>query len=104
VPFTDPNHAVPAGLSTEQFVLRPITADDAELDHGAVMETREHLRSWEQSTWPEDDFTVEANRKDLADLEQRPSSIVRSRTPSSTRTAPNAWAASTSFPPAPRSS
>jgi hypothetical protein len=71
VPLTDPDEPVRAGLRTEQFVLRPITADDADLDHAAVMETREHLRLWEQSTWPEDDFTVEADRKDLVDLEQR---------------------------------
>jgi hypothetical protein len=58
-------------LRTEEFVLRPIGADDAELDHAAVVETREHLRSWQQSEWPEDDFTVEANRQDLLDLERR---------------------------------
>lgn len=69
--FTDPNEPVPPGLWTDEFVLRPIAADDAELDHAAVMETREYLRLWEQSTWPDDDFTVEANRKDLVDLEQR---------------------------------
>jgi hypothetical protein len=71
VSFTDPNEAVPAELRTEEFVLRPIVADDAELDHAAVMETREDLRLWEQSTWPADDFTVEANRKDLVNLERR---------------------------------
>lgn len=69
--FTDPNEPVPAGLRTDEFVLRPIRADDAERDYRAVMETREHLRSWEQSAWPEDDFTVDANREDLAGLEQR---------------------------------
>lgn len=69
--FTDPNQLVPAGLSTEEFVLRPILAEDAELDHAAVMETREHLRLWRQSTWPEDDFTVEENRKDLVDMQER---------------------------------
>lgn len=58
-------------LRTSEFVLRPITAHDAAMDHDALMETREHLRLWEQSSWPEDDFTVEANRADLADLEQR---------------------------------
>jgi hypothetical protein len=47
---------VPAGLRTAEFVLRPIVADDAEKDHAAVMETREDLRLWEQSTWPEEDF------------------------------------------------
>lgn len=35
------------------------------------METRVDLRTWEQSSWPSDDFTVEENRQDLADLEQR---------------------------------
>jgi hypothetical protein len=62
---------VPDGLRTAEFVLRPIVADDAEKDHAAVMETREDLRLWEQSTWPEEDFTVEANRADLVGLEER---------------------------------
>lgn len=59
---------VPGSLRTDAFVLRPITAADAELDYAAVMESREYLRSWEQSTWPEDDFTVAANREDLEKL------------------------------------
>lgn len=71
MPFTDSTGPVPAELRTEEFALRPIVAADAEMDHAAVMEAREHLRSWRQSTWPEDDFTVEANRTDLVDLEQR---------------------------------
>jgi hypothetical protein len=62
---------VPTGLRTDEFVVRPITADDAERDYAALMETREHLRLWEQSTWPADDFTVEANREDLVGLERR---------------------------------
>lgn len=61
----------PAGLTTDTFVLRPITAADAERDHAAVMESRELLRVWEQSTWPTDDFTVADNRADLAELELR---------------------------------
>lgn len=71
MPFTDATEPVPAELKSEEFALRPIVADDAEMDYAAVMETREHLRLWRQSTWPEDDFTVEANRKDLIDLEER---------------------------------
>ena len=51
--------------------MRPIVADDAAMDYAAVIETREYLRLWQQSAWPEDDFTVEANRKDLVDLEER---------------------------------
>ena len=62
---------VPTELRTAEFALRPIVIDDAALDHAAVMETREDLRLWEQSTWPADDFTVEANRDDLAEAERR---------------------------------
>lgn len=59
----------PARLQTDEFVLRPITAADAALDYAAVMESRDYLRLWEQSTWPADDFTVEADRTDLEKLE-----------------------------------
>jgi RimJ/RimL family protein N-acetyltransferase len=69
--FRDPSTPVPAGLETDEFVLRPIVADDAAIDHAAVMESREYLRLWEQSAWPEDDFTVEANREDLLRMEER---------------------------------
>ncbi len=62
---------IPDGLSTEEFTLRPILATDAELDYAAVMESKDYLRTWEQTTWPEDDFTVAANRADLENLEQR---------------------------------
>lgn len=71
MPFSDSTEPVPAELKTEEFALRPIVADDTEMDYAAVMETRAYLRLWRQSTWPEDDFTVEENRKDLIDLEQR---------------------------------
>lgn len=60
-----------SGLTTDEFVLRPILATDAELDYVAVMESRDYLRTWEQTTWPEDDFTVDGNRADLEGLEQR---------------------------------
>ncbi|TDC48175.1 N-acetyltransferase [Jiangella ureilytica] len=61
----------PGGLTTDEFVLRPILATDAELDYAAVMESRDYLRTWEQSSWPADDFTVAANREDLEKLERR---------------------------------
>ena len=56
---------VPAGLDHDDFILRPLLATDDVLDHAAVMDTREQLRLWEQSTWPADDFTVASNREDL---------------------------------------
>jgi hypothetical protein len=46
-------------------------AEDAEMDYAAVMESKEYLRTWEQSSWPADDFTVAANREDLEKLERR---------------------------------
>lgn len=70
-PFGDQGRPVPAELRTTEFTLRPIVAADAASDYEAVMETRAQLRLWEQSSWPEDDFTVEANREDLVGLEQR---------------------------------
>lgn len=71
MPFNGSTESVPAGLKTDKFVLRPIVVGDVEMDYAAVMETRESLRRWQQSTWPADDFTIEANRKDLVDLEER---------------------------------
>lgn len=68
--LVDPRRNLPAGLTTDEFFLRPILASDAARDHEAVMETQADLRVWEQSSWPEDDFTVDANRADLADLER----------------------------------
>jgi hypothetical protein len=71
VPFGELDEPVPTKLTKDEFVLRPIRADDAEWDYDAVMETREFLRKWQQSPWPEDDFTVDANRADLVALEER---------------------------------
>lgn len=69
--FEQMNLSVPEGLTSDHFILRPIVGDDAELDYAAVMESKEYLRPWEQTGWPEDDFTVDANRKDLEGLERR---------------------------------
>lgn len=52
-------------------MLRPLLSSDAQLDFDAVIESREFLRKWEQSTWPADDFTVEANREDLLKHERQ---------------------------------
>lgn len=67
----EPNAAIPQHLWAEDFLLRPITVQDAPADYAAVMETRDELRRWEQSSWPPEDFTVQANRDDLADLQHR---------------------------------
>ena len=69
--FDDDDFRAPAGLRTDEFLLRPIRVSDAELDYEAVMESKAFLRRWEQSSWPADDFTVDANRDDLVTLERR---------------------------------
>ena len=69
--FSNDDFSAPAELRTSEFFLRPILASDAALDYEAVMESKEYLRPWEQSGWPADDFTVEANREDLRKLERR---------------------------------
>lgn len=70
MPFS-PDLRAPTRLDTGAAVLRPITVADAELDYAAVMESRVELRLWQQSSWPADDFTVEENRHDLEEMEQR---------------------------------
>lgn len=71
MPFEKMEFDVPARLTAGDFILRPITAEDAELDFAAVMESKDFLRGWEQTGWPADDFTVAGNRKDLEKLERR---------------------------------
>jgi hypothetical protein len=69
--FESDSFRVPEELQTEEFLLRPLRESDAELDYYAVMESREFLRVWEQSTWPADDFTLESNRADLVRHERQ---------------------------------
>lgn len=69
--FYDPAADIPSDLRTGRFYLRPLTTADSELDYEAVMETRASLRLWEQSSWPEDHFTVADNRADLAEMQER---------------------------------
>jgi len=48
------------------FALVPQETSHVEADYEAVMSCREHLRAWSMSEWPEDGFTLEQNRADLA--------------------------------------
>lgn len=59
--------SVPAGLRTDEFVLRMLAATDVALDYDAVMASKDilHLRSG--GSWPRDGFTLAEN---LADLQQ----------------------------------
>ena len=56
------------GFVGDGFVVRPLVPADVELDHAAVMASREFLYHWEQEPpYPPEDFSVADN---LADLEQ----------------------------------
>lgn len=70
VPF-DSNLSIPDSLVTEEVLLRPIRTTDAELDYEAVMASSGFLRTWEQTGWPKDGFTVQENREDVAGLVAR---------------------------------
>lgn len=59
------NFAPPSQFVAHDFVLFMTDVRYAIPDHDAVMKSRESLRVYSQSPWPEDDFTVEQNRADL---------------------------------------
>jgi hypothetical protein len=65
---------VPTRLETAEFVIHRQRISDHQLDYLAVMDSKETLREWSDSEWPEDDFTLEQNTKDIlghiADHEQ----------------------------------
>jgi hypothetical protein len=63
--FGDETITIPDGIVTNEFLIQPLLATDVELDYAAVMESKEILRKWEQSSWPEDNFTLADNLKDL---------------------------------------
>jgi hypothetical protein len=57
---------VPIRLETAEFVIHRQRISDHQLDYLAVMDSKETLREWSDSEWPEDDFTLEQNAEDIA--------------------------------------
>jgi len=65
--LTLPRGGVPAPPACPpDFTLVPQAPSHVDADYEAVMSCRRHLRAWSMSEWPEDDFTLEQNREDLA--------------------------------------
>lgn len=56
----------PETLTTSTFRIFPTNNDFFQSDFEAVMANKEMLREWSQSSWPEDDFTLQQNFDDLA--------------------------------------
>ena len=70
--FVPEGFRVPERLVTDNFVIRPLRAADAELDYRAVMDSRERLLGvfGPDSDWPAPDLTLEADRRALANHER----------------------------------
>jgi hypothetical protein len=68
--FYPDGEAVPIEWRTNDLWLRVLRPDVTDLDYAALMESRARLRRWSVSSWPADDFTLEANRTDLIGHEQ----------------------------------
>ena len=66
MPFHPSTAPVPAGFTDGSFRVLPIGPAMSEADLEAVLASREGLRIWSDSEWPEDDFSLEANTEDLA--------------------------------------
>lgn len=64
--FYPPNAPIPAGLTTDEFILEPLTTEHVHLDHAALMESVAMLRAWSGGDWPTHAFTVAQNYQDLA--------------------------------------
>jgi RimJ/RimL family protein N-acetyltransferase len=58
---------VPIRLKTADFVVHRQRISDNELDFDAVVSSKQILREWSDSEWPEDDFTLEQNAQDIAE-------------------------------------
>jgi RimJ/RimL family protein N-acetyltransferase len=67
--FYPDDATVPDELRTDEFLLRPPRAADADLDYEAVMATQETLRRFSGGRWPRSDFTLEENLVDLQEHE-----------------------------------
>lgn len=66
--FYPPNAPVPETFQTAEFTLRPLTPAHVELDHAALMTSKEMLRLWAghpEGGWPHEDFSVEDNMDDM---------------------------------------
>ena len=63
--FLSKNVQVPKGFQTDTFVIEPLTELHVLLDYKAVVESRDFLQRWSQSSWPTMNFTMEENLVDL---------------------------------------
>jgi hypothetical protein len=63
--FYPTNAFVPASLTTDEFLVRPLRATDVEMDYDAVISSRAELWLRNDGEWPREGFTLEENLADL---------------------------------------
>ena len=69
--FKDQGIEPAAGFTGDGFIVRALLPSDVELDHEAVMSSREFLYHWEQDPpYPPEDFTVDDNLEDLEQMDE----------------------------------
>ncbi len=69
--FVPPDFNLPVVYEHARFRLRPIRQTDAQLDFEAVVSSAQRLRIQFDGSWPDDDFSIEENRNQLAIHEQQ---------------------------------
>lgn len=64
--FVPLDFTAPSDFTTEDFYIRPISGEDAELDYPAVMSSIEHIKQIMGSrNWPTEQLSLEEDRNDL---------------------------------------
>ncbi len=65
--FVPSDFIAPSEFTTEDFYIRPISGEDAELDYPAVMSSIDHIKQIMGSrNWPTEQLSLEEDRGDLA--------------------------------------
>ncbi|RDH82872.1 MAG: hypothetical protein DIZ80_11415 [endosymbiont of Galathealinum brachiosum] len=64
--LVDATFNVPASKTFSTYTLKKISPKYTELDYDALMSARFYIRTKLNSSWPDDDFTIDENRKGLS--------------------------------------
>ncbi len=56
---------IPGELESKNFRFEVLEPKHVQLDYQALMSSQDYLQRWSNSSWPEDNFSIEDNLKDL---------------------------------------
>lgn len=63
--FLPQNVLISEGFQTDTFIVEPLTKHHSALDYKAVVDSRDFLHRWSQSSWPTITFTMSENLDDV---------------------------------------